>query len=200
MRAVRGVWHALSSRVRRRVRRDATDPDRPGAPGAVDVGTASIVRDSIRRTVRERGAAETRIGGATVTRADIERALIEQRHVLVRAREQILAAVDAVQRTAVAVATDRGPAAAAAYERTRDGLRAQAETVEAAMDDLARLHDVAVANVARAQVLLRATMARLDDALRAEVQLLSRLERMDRERALAAAMLRATGNRAAPSP
>jgi hypothetical protein len=65
------------------------------------------------------------------------------------------------------------------------GFAAQLRVVEASGAQLERLGSGAAENVARTRQLLRQSAASLDGALRAEVELLARLERLDRERTIA---------------
>lgn len=66
-----------------------------------------------------------------------------------------------------------------------EGFVAQLRVVEASAAQLSRLGAGAADNVARTRQLLRESAASLDTALRAEVDLLARIERLDRERAIA---------------
>lgn len=159
-------------------------------PGVDDVSRAqSAAHEAILRTIAEQRAAQKRTARERVRRADLERAVRQQRRLLVQAGEQIS--------DAVAVAGRAGADARAArenaqpYEQTVVGLQSQLSVVEAAVAELDRNGDQALATVARAQRLLDETGRALDAALRAQVSLLGRLERLQRQRAIAEATLRA---------
>jgi hypothetical protein len=150
----------------------------------------SAALEAIAQAGRQRELAARMAATTLVTHAQLERAIAQQHRLLAAARDQIRTAVQAADRAADAARADGGPAAATPYELTARRLGEQLELVQAALTHLEQLRGATRQNVDRAQQLLRGNAARLDDALRAEVQLLGRLEHLDRERAKAEAMRR----------
>jgi hypothetical protein len=142
----------------------------------------SGIVDAIGRLRRDQRAVESRLGTAFVDAASLQRALADQRRLLDAAREQIRQAHAAARRAAEGAAVDGGDVAAAPYRLAADGFVAQLRVVEATAAQLDRLGAGASDNLEQARRVLRESAASLDRALRAEVGLLSRVERLDRER------------------
>jgi hypothetical protein len=141
--------------------------------------------DAISRIRRDQRAVEASLGAAVVDAATLDRALRDQRQLLDAAAQQITDARAVAQRAADGAAADGGNAAAAPYRQAVDGFTAQLRVVEASGAQLDRLGAGAAENVARTRQLLRESATSLDSALRAEVDLLARIERLDRQRAIA---------------
>jgi hypothetical protein len=141
--------------------------------------------DAISRIRRDQRAVEASLGVAVVDAATLDRALRDQRRLLDDAVAQIADARAVAQRAADGAAADGGETAAEPYRLAVAGFAAQLRVVEASGAQLERLGSGAAENVARTRQLLRQSAASLDGALRAEVELLARLERLDRERTIA---------------
>lgn len=153
--------------------------------------TVPAAHDAILHTIEQQRATQRRLGTTFVRRADLGRALRDQRQLLDQAHAQIEGAIDAAQRAA-AEAREAGDSPAL-YEQAAQGLGAQLAVVDASRAQLSRVGEQALQNVTRAQQMLAETGAALDTALRAQVSLLARLERLQRQRAIADATLRARG-------
>jgi hypothetical protein len=141
--------------------------------------------DAISRIRRDQRAVEASLGVAVVDAATLDRALRDQRELLDAAAQQLVEARALAQRAADGAAADGGDVAAAPYRLAVEGFAAQLRVVEASGAQLERLGTGAAENVARTRQLLRESAASLDGALRAEVDLLARIERLDRDRAIA---------------
>jgi hypothetical protein len=150
-----------------------------------DSGARDRLIDAISRIRRDQRAVEISLGAAVVDAATLDRALRDQRQLLAAAVKQIAEARAVAQRAADSAAADGGEVAAAPYRLAADGFAAQQQVVEVSGAQLQRLGSGAAENVAQTQRLLRESAASLDSALRAEVDLLARIERLDRERAIA---------------
>ena len=150
-----------------------------------DGGARDRLIDAISRIRRDQRAVEVSLGAAVVDAATLGRALRDQRRLLDTAVRQIADARATAQRAADDAAADGGEAAAAPYRLAVEGFTAQERVIEASGAQLQRLGTGAAENVAQTQRLLRESAASLDAALRAEVDLLARIERLDRERAIA---------------
>jgi hypothetical protein len=157
-------------------RRHSGDPDGDARDRLVD---------AISRIRRDQRAVEASLGVAVVDAATLDRALRDQRELLDAAAQQIADARAVAQRAADGAAADGGDVAAAPYRLAVDGFAAQQRVVEASGAQLERLGSGAADNVARTRQLLRESAASLDGALRAEVDLLARLERLERDRTIA---------------
>lgn len=153
--------------------------------GDPDEGARDRLIDAISRLRRDQRAVEASLGAAIVDAATLGRALRDQHQLLDEAVAQIADARAVAQRAADSAAADGGDAAASPYRLAADGFAAQQRVVEASGAQLERLGAGAAENVERTRQLLRASAASLDAALRAEVDLLARLERLDRERTIA---------------
>lgn len=144
--------------------------------------------DRIRQTIAaigdQRSAAAANTGAALVNQAQVERALRDQMAQLVRVREQITDALATAERAAAGARADDGELAAAPYEQTADGLRSALDVVGASFAQLDGLHDVSQTNIQQARELVAAARRTLDTALRDQVKLLLRLERVHREHLL----------------
>jgi ABC-type transporter Mla subunit MlaD len=156
--------------------------DCSGSP-APDPRTAIL--DAIRRIGRDQQLLSRRIEDAYVQRIQLDRVLHEQSDLLAQAVAQIQDAITEARRAAESARAGDQPAAQ--YEQTVAGLRSQLAVVEASAADLERLRGDVAASSARVARLLRESAASLDATLRAEVGLLARLERLERERVIAAA-------------
>jgi hypothetical protein len=149
----------------------------------------SSTLEAILHTAAAQRAAQRRIATAGVRRADLERAIREQRRLLEQAGAQIA--------EAIAVADRAGADARAAHENAQPyeaavaGLLTQRAVLDTAAAQLERQAAPALETAAEAQRLLDETGRALDAALRAQVSLLARLERLQRQRAIAEATLRA---------
>ncbi|MGI8762182.1 MAG: hypothetical protein ACR2LF_12990 [Jatrophihabitantaceae bacterium] len=175
-------WRQLAALVRRRGSSSADAAEPP---------VRATIRTAIMRTRQEQARVAARTGSTAVRHGELERAIGEQRQVLAGALEQACQAVAAAERAAELARADGGAAAAEPYEHTRQALLSQLDVVTAAIGQLDRLRADALLNLQQVNELLQHNNASLDSALRAEVVLLGRLERLERERAIAAAMLRA---------
>jgi hypothetical protein len=154
---------------------------RPGrALGARDVAVVGI--DRLRRDQRE---IDARLRAAVVDAAVLERAVRDQRRLLGEAAAQIRDATARARGAAERAAADRDGLAAAGYRQAVDGFGSQLAVVEGTRAQLDRLAGGAATNLDRTRTLLRESAASLDRALRAEVELLGRLERLDRRQAIA---------------
>ena len=160
---------------------------RRGAEGAGSPAPdpRAAILDAIRRIGHDQQLLSRRIGEAYVQRAELDRVLHEQSHVLAQAVAQIQEAITVAQRAAVSAPA--GDPQRAQYEQTVAGLRSQLAVVEASVADLERLRGDAATSAAQVALLLRASAASLDVTLRAEVELLARLERLEREQVIAEA-------------
>jgi hypothetical protein len=156
-----------------------------GRRGRPDEGARDRLIDAISRIRRDQRAVEASLGVAVIDAATLDRALRDQRQLLDEAVSQIADARAVAQRAAESAAADGGEVAAAPYRLAVDGFAAQLRVVEASGAQLERLGSGAADNVAHTRQLLRESAASLDGALRAEVDLLGRIERLDRERAIA---------------
>jgi hypothetical protein len=153
--------------------------------------TVPAAHEAILQTIEQQRATQRRLGTTFVRRADLDRAVRDQRQLLDQARTQIEGAIAAAQRAAAeARAAGDSPVP---YEQAALGLGDQLAVVDASRAQLSRVAQQALQNVARAQRVLTETGAALDAALRAQVSLLARLERLQRQRAIADATLRARG-------
>ena len=154
--------------------RDAT----PGGPrDAVVTAIAGLRRDQ--------AELDARLGVAVVDTAVLTWAVHDQRRLLDEAAGQIRDATAAAQAAADEAAADGGEPAAAPYRQAAAGFAAQQELVRAGRAQLERLTGGAEQNLERTRQLLRDSAASLDRALRAEVELLGRLEHLDRQRVIA---------------
>ena len=150
-----------------------------------DGGARERLVDAISRIRRDQRSVESSLGVAVVDAATLDRALRDERQLLDAAAKQIADARAVAQRAADGAAADGGEAAAAPYRLAVEGFAAQQRVVEAAGAQLQQLGKGAAQNVARTKQLLRGSAASLDGALRAELDLLTRIERLDRERTIA---------------
>lgn len=141
--------------------------------------------DAISRIRRDQRAVEVSLGAAIVDAATLDRALRDQRGLLSAAAQQIAEARAVAQRAADGAAADGGDVAAAPYRLAVDGFAAQLRVVQASGAQLDRLGAGAADNVGQTRRLLRESAASLDGALRAEMDLLARLDRLERERMIA---------------
>lgn len=155
--------------------------------GDPDEGARDRLIDAISRLRRDQRAVEASLGAAIVDAATLSRVLRDQRQLLAEAIAQIADARSVAQRAADGAAADGGEAAAAPYRLAAGGFAAQQRVVETSGAQLERLGAGAAGNVEQTRQLLRESAASLDAALRAEVDLLARLERLDRERTIAEA-------------
>jgi hypothetical protein len=158
--------------------------DRPA-----ETNPRSAVLLAIAHTREQQAKLAADAGAVFVKRAEIERALTNQHLVLAGAAEQIRQAIAVAQNAAAGARADDG-VDASPYELTAQGLQTQLDVVVASIAQLEQLRTGAQANVTSAQTMLRDNAASLDRALRAEVHLLGRLERLERQRVIAEAMRR----------
>lgn len=158
--------------------------DSGGQPAGSGAGARAEIVDAIAHIRRDQLAVESRIGVAFADSAGLRRALRDQAHLLDRAARQIDAAYAAARAAAAVVAADGGDSAAAPYLQAVDGFAAQLRLVRATGAQLERIGAAAEADAERVGRLLRESAVSLDRALRAEIELLARLERLDRERAI----------------
>jgi hypothetical protein len=140
-------------------------------------------RRAIARIAEDRQATERDFGAVVLNAAELGRVLQEQRVRLDRTLAEIDRARDLAGRAARRAGTDG--AEVAAYEETVAGLQRQAEVVGSARAQLAEADGMSRQNVVRAHALLRANRARLDASLREQLDLLARLERLDRDSSIA---------------
>jgi hypothetical protein len=157
------------------------------APAGAD--SPSRARDAILDAAAAQRAAQRRIAMAGVRRVDLERAISEQRRLLEQAGAQIAEAITVAERAGADARAAHE--SAQPYELAVAGLHSQRGVLEAAAGELDRQAGQALETAAEAQRLLDATGRALDAALRAQVSLLARLERLQRQRAIAEATLRA---------
>lgn len=178
------LWRSMRNKIdgSTRSRRDTAETD-----------PRSAVLHAIAQTRQQQDRLAADSGAVFVRRAEIERALREQQLVLSGAADQIRQAM-AVAQTAADGARADGGVDPAPYELTAQGLRDQLEVVEASIAQLEPLRAGAQANLTNARVLLRQNAASLDRVLRAEVQLLGRLDRLERQRIIAQARRRHPGS------
>jgi hypothetical protein len=141
--------------------------------------------EAISRIRRDQRDVQARVGRAFVDSALLSRAVDDQRALLDQAAAQLRDASSAAQRAADDARTDDGPAAATGYQQAAHGFASQLRVVEASRAQLQQLHAGAAEDAERARQLLCECAASLDGALRGEVQLLSRLEQLERERTVA---------------
>ncbi len=170
----------------RRVRAAMSRAAGSGDTGGHGTDPRGSVLAAITRIRRDQAAVEARLGAATVDAAMLDRAVDDQRHVLHDASIQIRDAGGAAERAAERAFVEDGEAAAAPYRMAADGFGVQLQAMRATISQLDRLHGGAAANLDRTRALLRESAQSLDRALRAEVELLDRIERLDRERVIAA--------------
>lgn len=156
---------------------------RLGRDRSVDADLRSAVLQAITRTREQQARLSADAGAVFVHRAEAQRALNDQHQVLADAARQIdrarLLAEQAAAQARTGQGTDPVP-----YELTAEGLQSQLEVVEASMGQLDDLRIDAQTSVANAQVLLKQNAHSLDQALRAEILLLGRLERLQRRRVI----------------
>lgn len=174
MNPLRRAWRSLSG----------------GQRGPAPPDLRAQLRQAIVRIREQQAEVGRQAGSAIVRQGQAEQAVRQQQLTLAQAEAQIRDAVAAAQRAADGAREDGGQAAAAPYQQTADGLRSQLAVVETARGQLERLRGDAVSNVAQAHVMLHENRASLDVALRAEVALLLRLERLERDRVIAEALRR----------
>lgn len=161
---------------------------RRSAPADEGTGVGAA-HDAMLRTIARQRVAQRRLGTTYVRRADLKRALSDQRQSLDQAHAQIDEAIAAAEHAAAA-AREQGDDATP-YELAAQGLGDQLAVVDAALAQLREAGERAWENVTRAQRVLSETGAALDAALREQVSLLGRLERLRRQRVIAEAALRA---------
>lgn len=164
-----------------------------GRQSAASTDAVVVAIDRIRRDQAE---IESRLGVTHVDAAVLHRAVRDQQRLLAAAHRQIADARMAAQDQERAAAGDGDSAAAAAYRQAVDGFGRQLDVVQATRAQLERLVGGATQNLERTHALLRDSAASLDAALRAEVELLGRLERLHRERVIAETRHRAGGSAA----
>jgi len=141
------------------------------------------------RTIREQQQElDRRAGSAYAGVARVEQELQLQRRALARAGEQIRLAVTAAELAAESARADGGAAAAAPYQLTAEGLRAQLDVVAASGAQLDGLESGAQQNIERTRALLRENRVLLGAALHEQVALLARLEDLERKRLVAEAL------------
>jgi hypothetical protein len=155
----------------------------------VDTNPRSAVLQAIAHTREQQARVSAEVAAVFVKRVSIERALQDQHAVLIGAAEQIGQAMAVAQRAAAGARADAG-ADARPFELTAQALQTQLDAVHASIAQLDQLRAGAQANVSTAQQMLRENASSLDRALRAEVRLLGRLERLERQRVIAEAMRR----------
>ena len=90
------------------------------------------------------------------------------------------------------------PADAALYELTGAGLQRQREALAATAAELEHVDAATSDQIARARELVRASLRSLDETLREELKLLVALERVQRDRAVAAARAAAQDHGSGP--
>jgi DNA repair exonuclease SbcCD ATPase subunit len=156
---------------------------------AVDTNPRSAVLQAIAHTREQQVRVSAEVAAVFVKRVSIERALQDQHAVLIDAADQIGQAMAIAQRAAAGARVDEG-ADARPFELTAQGLQTQLDAVQASIAQLEQLRAGAQANVTTAQQMLRENASSLDRALRAEVRLLGRLERLERQRVIAEAIRR----------
>lgn len=140
---------------------------------------------AIARLRRDQAELDARLGASVVDAAVLTRAVHDQRRLLDEADAQIRDATAVAQAAADEAAAAGDEPAAAGYRQAVAGFAGQHEVVRASRAQLERLTGGAGQNLDRTRELLRVSAASLDRALRAEVELLGRLERLDRARVVA---------------
>jgi hypothetical protein len=158
-----------------------------GRAHARDDDPAAAVGRAIRQIQHEQRVLAARIGTAVATQAQTAQALRQQHVVLSRVRAEIVQAKSVAERAAESARADEGPAAAVPFDQTAAGLQAQLDAVQLALDEITGMQHAAHGNTERARALLRNSRASLDEALREQMRLLARLERLHRQRLIAEA-------------
>jgi hypothetical protein len=143
-------------------------------------GSLARVRHAIARIAEQRHAAERNYGAVVVSQVGLREMLREQRNYLHLSSAEIVRARDLARRAAENARVEGSDAAP--YEQTATGLDRQVAVVDAACRQLADVDEAWLGNVARARTLLQESRARLDASLREQLELLARLERLDRDR------------------
>jgi chromosome segregation ATPase len=145
---------------------------------------AAIMR-SIRTIRAQQQELDRRAGSAYAGVARVEQELQLQRRALAEAGEQIRLAVAAAEHAAASARADGGEAAAAPYQLTAEGLRAQLDVIAASGAQLDGLQAGTRENTERTRALLAENRRRLGAALHEQVALLARLEELERKRLVA---------------
>lgn len=161
--------------------RHLTGHDQPA-----ETNPRAAILQAIAHTRRQQAKLAADSGAVFVKRAEIERAVANQRLVLAGAADQIRHAMSVAQSAAAGARADEG-VDATPYERTAQGLQTQLDVVLGSIGQLEQLRAGAQANVTNARTMLQNNASSLDQALRAEVQLLGQLERLERQRVIAEA-------------
>jgi len=151
-----------------------------------DDDPTAAVRRAILQLRRGQRQLAARIGTAAVARGQTEQAIAEQSQFLARAQAEIVRAKAAAERAAAKARTDGDQVDAARYELAARGLQSQFDTVQVTVDQLEHVRDTAAQHIDRTRDLLRRTQASLDQAVRAQVSMLADLERLERQRVIAA--------------
>ena len=160
----------------RRFGRHGRDPDSAAREHLID---------AISRIRREQRSLEARIATAMVDSAALDRALRDQRQLLEKAAHQIADALAGARQAADGAAAGGDGREAAPYRQAVAGFAAQLQAVQASGEQLRRLGTGAAENTEEIRRLLSQSAASLDGTLRAEIELLGHLERLDRERTIA---------------
>lgn len=143
-----------------------------------------MVRNAIALITEQQRELDRRAGSAYAGVAVVERELRSQRAMLAAAVCQVDAAITAAERAAESGRADGGEPAAAPYERTAAGLRAQRAVLVGAAEQLETLRGGTERNAERTAELLTENRQRLRAALDEQLTLLRRFEELERRRAI----------------
>jgi hypothetical protein len=157
-------------------------------PGAALAASIARVRRAIVQIAEQRVAAERTFATLVVNEARLQRLLREQRGYLEDSMGEIARAGEFANAAAARVRAEG--ADAAPYEQTAAALQRQADVVDAARRQLADAEAAGRDNMARARQLFDDNLARLENSLREQLELLVRLEELDRRHGAADARVR----------
>jgi chromosome segregation ATPase len=157
----------------------------------------SQLLQAIARTRQQQARVDAELRTVFVRGVQLDRALTDQAELLSDAAGQIRDAMGIAQ-GAAETARAEADIDPSPFELTAQGLSTQLDVVDAAIEHLGSLRVDAETSVEQARTVLRQNAAALDGALRAEVQLLGRLDRLERERVIGSARRRGQDGGATP--